>query len=228
LAGSTVSVTITGSGFSATPTVVARGGITADVQSWSSTQIVAQLQVPSSAEGPQNIQVQVAGQTSQPKQFTGQLPRKLIRYNYNGAPDGIGPLTVITNGSVVNLAGQVLYTNQCGVYRNYAYTLVDKSGEEIASSAAITFRETFSGYSGPASLPPNQSSSQTLNGVEADIQFFGKAASKGCPGSNQNESFTQSFYVILNGTQYNLSTTIAISRGYFSGTAAVNETITVP
>jgi hypothetical protein len=122
----------------------------------------------------------------------------------------------------------VLLTSQCGVYRNYAYTLVDKNGLEINSSAAITFWETFSGYSGPATLPPNQSSSQTLNGVEADIQYFGKAAAGGCPGSNQNESFTQNFYVILNGTRYSLSTTILISRGYFNGSPEVNETIATP
>jgi hypothetical protein len=228
LAGSTVTVTITGVGFSTSGTIIAGGGITANVQSWSDTQIVAQLQIPSSAEGPQNIQVQVAGQTSQAKQFTGQLPRKLIRYNFNGAPNGIGPLTTITNGNVVNLAGQVLLTNQCGVYRNYAYTLVDKNSNEIDSSAAITFWETFSNYKGPATLPKSQSTSQNLNSVEADIQYFGKNASAGCPGPNDNESFTQNFYVILNSTRYDLSTTISISRGYFSGTAQVNETITIP
>jgi hypothetical protein len=222
-----VTVTIAGSGFSGS-TIVASGGITAQIQSSTPTQIVAQLNVPSSAEGPQNIQVQANGQKSPPKTFTGQLPHKLIRYNYPGTPSGIGPLVAITNGNVVNLAGTVLLTSQCGVYRNYAYTLVDKNGLEINSSAAITFWETFSGYSGPATLPPNQSSSQTLNGVEADIQYFGKAAAGGCPGSNQNESFTQNFYVILNGTRYSLSTTILISRGYFNGSPEVNETIATP
>ncbi len=225
LATSEVTVTIVGVGFATPVALVVANGVTAQVQSSTPTRIVAQAQVPN--ETPQNIQVQANGQTSNAVSFTGQLPRRLLRYNYPGAPSGIGPLTALTDGSVVNLGGTTLLTGQCGVYRNYAYEIADKNGNAIESPDAIEFWETFSDYSGPSTLPQPESSSQTFNGVEADIQYFGKAYPS-CPGSNSNESFTQNFYLYWNNIAYVLSTTINISRGYFNGTPEVNETITIP
>jgi hypothetical protein len=57
---------------------------------------------------------------------------------------GTGALRIINNQNVVNCAGAVVATNQCGVYRNYTYILVDQNGSEILTPYTVT--EIFSNF----------------------------------------------------------------------------------
>jgi hypothetical protein len=79
-------------------------------------------------------------------------------------------------------------------------------------------------------VPPDEDNpivvAQTFLG---DIQFFGKKASSGCPGSNDHESFDQDLTVQIDSSHsYGLSMVNQIDRGYYSGTATVNVTILDP
>jgi len=49
----------------------------------------------------------------------------MIRDAAYGA-EGLGSLTTITNGNVVDIYGSVLLSGECGVYRNIGYFLVDQ------------------------------------------------------------------------------------------------------
>ena len=163
-------------------------------------------------------------------------PSKLIRFDYTahspGAPDGYGPLVLAANTSneVRNVENTALLTNQCGAYRNLVYELEDQGGNAITSAYSIT--ETFSNYSHsttyssgttPASITKNISA----NGLVQDTMYLGKTLPN-CLGSDDNESFDQSFVVTMNETQYTLSTVNHISRGRFSGTYKVDVSITTP
>lgn len=169
------------------------------------------------------VTVTAKGQTSNSQSITKQKPSRLVYFNVSGAPNGIGPLQTPVNGNVVNLAGQVLKSNQCGVYRNYAFDLVDQNGAGI--SATYSFTESFTNYVGPVGTPSPQTYSITPNSLLNDIQYFGKTYPN-CLTTNQNEVMDQHFSVTIGGTPINLSTIIHISRGNFSGTLEVNETVT--
>ena len=64
--------------------------------------------------------------------------------------------------------------------------------------------------------------------VAADFnQFFG-SKSPSCPGSNQHESFNQSFSVTIGSTAFPLSTVNLVERGVYSGTFHVDVTVQTP
>jgi len=156
------------------------------------------------------------------------MPSKLERFDYPGVPNGYGPLTLTsnTNNEVRDVNGNILpgFTNQCGVYRNLVYELEDQEGESITQPFDIT--ETFSNYSGVASLPANRQG-HSSTGLLQDTMYFGKTLPD-CPGLNDNESFDQRFFVTIGVTQYNLSTVVHISRGRSSGNWFVDVTTTTP
>ena len=64
-------------------------------------------------------------------------------------------------------------------------------------------------------------------GILDDVQYIGKSL-PACPGSNDNESFDQSLTIKVGTSTYPLTMINHISRGYFSGTAKVDVTITTP
>jgi len=181
-----------------------------------------------SAGGDQSVRVTVNGQTSGSIGFHVQVPTKLVRIDYPGAPGGIGPLNVITDGNVVSLGGTVLLTHQCGVYRNYAFDIEEANGTSINGTYAWT--ESFSNYSTTVSglgPPAPRTFNFSGSGLVSDIQFLGTTAPT-CPGSNDNESFDMSFSVTIAGVTFPISTMVHISRGYFTGTPRVDSTITTP
>jgi hypothetical protein len=226
-------VTINGTGFGSTPTVSAGSGITFSYTSRSNTQIVANFVVASNASAG-NHAVTVTNTSVTPNRASGsvnfyvQVPTRLVRLDFPpGAPGGVGALQVITNGNVTDLNGNVILQNQCGVYRNYAFDLVDQETPPQPIEGTYTITAHFTNYQGPNSTPNDNPEQITPGTAIADLQFFGKLAPS-CPGSNDHESFDMSNFVTVGTTNYNLTTVIHISKGYFSGTAKVDSTITTP
>ena len=121
-------------------------------------------------------------------------------------------------------------TNQCGAYRNLVYELLDQNGTAISVGYSIT--ENFSNYSHSTSyssgtIPASDTKPISANGLVQDTMYFGKPLPN-CPGSDDNESFDQSFVVTINAKPYTLSTVNHVSRGNFSGTYRVDVTIATP
>jgi hypothetical protein len=158
-----------------------------------------------------------------------QVPARLVFFNTSCAPNGQGPLQVITNGSVVDCGGVQRASNFCGVNRNLTYQLVDQTGAPFL--LAYTLSESFSNLSttNPAlGLPtPSQNVPIPANGIVTDAQFVGFTYPQ-CLGSNDHHSYKQNFSVKVGGVTYNLSTTVSISNGNFSGTPQDNVSITTP
>lgn len=161
-------------------------------------------------------------------------PTKLVRIDYTtqnpGAPDGYGPLVLAadTNNEVRDVKNVALLTNRCGPYRNLVYELEDQKGEPVTIAYSIT--ENFSNYTSTntaLTTPGSDTKNISANGLVNDTMFLGKTLPN-CLGSNDHESFDQSFVVTINGTPYSLSTVNHISRGRFSGTYKVDVTITTP
>ncbi|MGC2754012.1 MAG: hypothetical protein WCA40_16765 [Candidatus Acidiferrum sp.] len=237
LIGNTISVTIAGKSFGTSPIVNTVQGIIANIQTASDTQITVNFVISSTSlvTGNSNVTVTnvAANLRSNGVNFYIQVPTKLIRTDYPGIPNGYGPLVVLTggsNGNVVNAGGQVLKTNQCGMYRNLVYSLQDQRSPAQDIDGTYTLVEMFSNYSTTipgGTVPPTQSFNMTPGGLLNDIQFIGTTAPT-CPGSDQHEAFTQSHQVTIGTGTFPLTTVNSIQRGTYSGTAHVDVTITTP
>ena len=231
--GAATNVTITGTGFASGATVSAGSNISvSSVSITSSTQITATFTPTNStaAGGNQAVTVTLSGHPSNSKNFFDQIPKTQVRDASYGT-GGLGALTTITNGNVVDIYGNVLLSGECGVYRNIGYQLVDQESPAQPIQGDYTLVEIFSNYSTTVSgltQPPNQSNpivyAQTMLG---DTQFFGTRAPS-CPGSNDHESFNQAFTVQIGSSSYPLSMVNSIARGNYSGTPTVNVTIITP
>ena len=162
------------------------------------------------------------------------VPSKLVRESSPCGPaGGIGPLTIVNDGNVVDCSGNVI-PNQCGVYRNYTFEVLDQNGSEFLTPYTIT--ESFSSFSSTIpgdTLPAPRTSSNTNPNdfFDSDLQYVGFTTSPSrpmCLASDDHNSFTQTFTVTVNGQSYPLTTTISIQRGRYNGTYEVNSTITTP
>ncbi len=142
------------------------------------------------------------------------------------------PVVVVNNGNVVDYFGNVLRTGYCGVYQNFASDLLDQSGNKIITTNIFSFSESFSNYVSTfgGTVPGGPLTSDQNTGIQrlADTQAFGGPYPANCPGTNDNESFDQTFSLKIDGTTYPLTTVRHISRGNFSGTLNVNVTTTSP
>ncbi len=230
LIGTTVSVTIHGTGFGAGSTVqIGGGGITvSSVTVNSSTQISASFAIADNATGGgRAVTVTYNAQTSNNnKTFFVQIPTKIVRFNLDTRdPNGYGPLVTINDGDVKDLEGNVLLAHQCGVYRSLAYDLVDQAGESIVQAYQIV--EKFSDYMGVDSLPSNKTRSIAADGLLQDTQYFGRS-SPSCLGVDDNESFNQKFDVKIGQATYALSTVVHVSKGRFNGVYKADITTTTP
>ena len=138
---------------------------------------------------------------------------------------GAAPLQTPTDGPVITLSGAFLTpdVHRCGVYRNYAFQLVDQDSPPQAINALYQLTEHLSGWT-PACTQANadQCPSQVQTdsneaGIFADLH--GRTHSAGvCLALNENVSVQQSFTVTTKNNSYNLKTTCAISFGNFAGT----------
>ena len=231
--GTPTQVTIGGAGFIAGSTYVDAGPKIAvsNVSVSTSTQLTATFTPVNAAtsEGDQPVKVIVSGQTTDSSiAFTVQIPRVLVRMNVAGAPGGVGPLMIVPPGDVIDLNGNHVRTNRCGMYRNYAFDIED--GHSFTINASYTFNEKFSNYTTSVSgltIPPNQSFNSSGNGEVTDLQLFSTILPD-CPGSNDHESYDMTFSVTIGGVEYPLSTVQHINRGNYNGTATVDATISTP
>src|SRR6202034_4065955 len=188
LVGVGISVTITGTGFASGATVSAGSTISvSSVSVSSSTQITATFTPTnsSSAGGNQAVTVTVASQESNSQNFLDQVPTHFQRYNQPPeAPGGLGPVTTVTNGNVVDLAGNVLATNFCGVYENFLFDIADQLGNQI-QNGTVTVTEVFSNITNPPGpTPATVSVPLSTNGV-TDNQAYGLTYPT-CLTNNQN------------------------------------------
>lgn len=234
LIGNAVSISLAGVGFGTSPSLVLPSGITASIQSSSDTQISATLMISTSISGG-NEAIQVKNSetalSSNTLNFFVQIPKTLVRSTDFGT-NGLGPVNVITDSSVIDIDGHTLATHQCGVYENIGYQLVDQRTPAQPIFGNYTIHETFSNYSTTVSgltVPPPKDNPIVISQlIIGDTQFFGKAAPS-CPGSNDHEQFDQVQSVII-GTAppYPLSIVNTIQRGSFSGTEKIVVTIKTP
>jgi hypothetical protein len=231
LVGTSVSVTLNGSGFNGSNLSIQVPGITPLVNSSSATQIQATFVIDSNAAGGNHaVTVTASGQTSSSANFYVQIPSKLSISNY-------GSLNIITNGNVVDYFGVIRRTNQCGVDDVVALPDVvvaavkDQQGTTIIG-VDFTLTESFSNYTTTLSpnpgTPPAESSIQNTSLQPlADIQWIGYTAPT-CLASNAHEAFDQSFKVKVSATTYPLSTVYHVERGKYSGTSKVDVTVKIP
>jgi hypothetical protein len=227
LIGNFIAVEIEGKGFGSSPSVSAGTGIGVTVTEATDERIEATFNVAATAPaGNHQVKVTVNGKESiEPVNFFVQEPRRLVRLDFPGAPDGIGPLTIISPGNVVNLAGQTLLANQCGVYRNYAFDLVDQNADSIDGTYIL--EEWFDNYSGPVGTPATKTTAYDPGEIPVDTQYFGKTWPS-CLGDNENESFRQHIRIRIGSRTFDLSTVFSISRGRFNGTHKVDRTVHTP
>lgn len=237
LIGNTVQVSLSGMGFGSNPTIIVPLNMTATIRGISDKQITVDLGLSNSISGG-NQPIQVKNpQVTTPSNivnFYVQIPKTLIRspdYGNNCTPPncgGLGPVNSITNGSVIDINGSTLLTNQCGVYQNIGYQLIDQETPAQWIYGNYDLHESFSNYSStvsgqtvPSPLDNSITLSQTILG---DTQYYGKSAPS-CPGPNDHEQFDQSFSVIISGKTYPLSMVNTIQRGFYSGVGNVTITI---
>jgi hypothetical protein len=138
-------------------------------------------------------------------------------------------LTANNGGNVALADGTVVLSNQCGVFRNVVYSLLDQDSPAQNVDGTYTLVENFSNYSSTygGRVPGTKNDPMTPGGLLDDIQYLGKTL-PACLSSNDNESFDQSLSIQIGASTYHLTMVNHISRGYFSGTAKVDITITTP
>lgn len=232
LVGAAINVTIAGSGFSSgTPSVTAPNISVSNVSVSSDTQITATFTPTnsSSAGGNQGVTVSVGGgPASNPNNFYVQVPTHFQFVSVSGAPGGKGPVITLTNGSVVNLAGQVLPTNFCGVYENFAYEILDQQATPspiLNGTATVT--EVFSNITNPPGPTPSVNTISFATQGETDTQAYGKTYPT-CLSTNQNQALDYTFTVQIGSTVYPLTTVVHYTKGNFNGTLNVTAAITTP
>lgn len=227
----TTEVLITGTSFFAdTASLVIEGtGVTAsNVNVVSDSTITADIIVASNATpGNHLVRVRMNGLNSNGKNFFVQVPSKLVPFNHQLAPNGVGPLQTPVNQNVTFLGGQLAIQNFCGVYRSYLYILADQQGDKI--QAAFTFDEIFTNVTtpqtlaAPAYIPVNFPANYVAIEDLMSVGFQG-----GCLNTNEFQVFDQQFKITIGGTAYFPSTKLNFRRGNEAGTLKVDRTITTP
>jgi hypothetical protein len=229
LIGQPVDVTINGSGFGNNPTVSAGTGISVVINSVSGTQIRARFNIAANDQGGNHgvFVTNPAAGTSNIVNFLVQIPKMLVRADVPQAPNGIGALQTPVNDVVRDLFGNVGLrgTRVCGVYRNYAFYLLDQSGQRILDP--FTISEAFAQYHGPFSPPTADPSNIPANSVVPDNQFIGFPYPR-CLAPSEEEDFLQGFSVQIGQASYDLSTIIFIHKGNDGGVLKVDSDIIVP
>lgn len=220
LVGSTVSVTISGTGFRSGATVQPGNGITvSDINVASDRRsITAKFNTASDAAGGNRaVTVKVGTRTSNSKNFFVQIPTKLVLQTTQ-------PLQTPVYQDVKDLAGTVVATGLCGVYRNYGFILVDQGGQRITQP--FTIDEDFASYSGPFSSPTATPGNIAADSLVPDLQVL--AFRNRCLGLNENESFLIGYTVTVGAKAFSLTTINSVVRGDFAGVKKVEMTNVVP
>ncbi len=230
LVGTAINVTVTGTGFASGATVSAGSNISvSSVSVKSSTQITATFTPTnsSSAGGDQAVTVTSGGQKSNSKNFFDQIPTHFQFVTVAGAPGGKGPIVPVTNGNVVALNGQVIQSNYCGVYENFAYEILDQQSNPLLNGAA-TGTEVFTNISVPPGPTPVVLAINFATQAWNDTQAWKGTYPKFCPTNNDNQALDYSMTMKIGSTVYPLVTTVHYTKGNFNGTLNVTAAITVP
>jgi hypothetical protein len=231
LVGTAINVTITGTNFASGASVNAGSNISvSNVNVTSSTQITAAFTPTNStsAGGNQGVTVSVGGYGSNSVNFFVQFPDHFQFVNYAGAPGGKGPVITVNNGSVVALNGNVLATNYCGVYENFAYEILDQQSNPILNGTA-TGTEVFTNVSpAPGPTPTVGLAISFATQGWTDTQAYGGTYPSYCLTNNENQSLDYSLTMTVGSTVYPLVTVVQYTKGNFSGTLNVTATIITP
>jgi Bacterial Ig-like domain (group 2) len=215
LVGSSIPVTINGRGFRPGQTTVNPGaGITASVSSVSATQVQASFAVAADAAGGnRGVTVTARSRTSNASNFFVQIPTSLVFHEIPGrTTNGKGPV-VVDNGNIVDLSGNVLATNQCGVYQNVSYVLVDQEGQRIFQPFRLI--EEFAN-----NAAPKRTTDHPANTIITDIHSRSRTAPS-CLLFDEHDSLVQGFDVVTGGRTFSLTTLVSIAVGDFTGTRNV-------
>jgi len=156
--------------------------------------------------------------------FFVQIPKALQRIDFPAAyspaqeSKGIGPIVLLTDGSVLNLSGNVVdtLTHKCGAYRNLLYQLVDQDQTAHPINATVTVVEAFpTGEKTGDNIPAITGSGSTnANGFLEDENGLIAAAGSCANAPAVSGTNKQHFSVTIGGTKYDLTTVVKISIGY--------------
>jgi hypothetical protein len=227
LVGTTVDVVIKGKGFSgvsgAGPLLNTMNGISTSIQSSSDTEIHARFTIDvNTSGGNREVAVSTSGAgSSNGLNFLVQIPTRLAPTFHINAPSGVGPLKTPVDGDVRDLAGTLIATHQCGVYRNYAYALLDQTGGRITQ--AFTISEEFVDFEGSFGAPTAVSATIGVNSVVPDIQALTLSYPR-CLQSGENQTFIIGYTVTVGGRSFDLTTLNHVQRGMINGELKVDVT----
>jgi len=223
LIGTATAVTIRGRSFGSNPSVIIGGmGVTYSGSGGSTTQLTGTLNVAADATiGDHSVQVSNKGQRSNAVNFIVQLPTRLVPFDIpDRTTNGKGPVVVIDNGDIVDLSGNVRATNQCGVYQNVAYVLVDQAGQRIVQPYTLIEEFAFNAQ-------PSQTFNLPANAIITDIHSRSRTA-PACLGFNEHDELVQGFTVVAGTSRFDLTTLVSIRVGDFMGTRNVFVEISRP
>ena len=119
------------------------------------------------------------------------------------------------------MAGSLIATHQCGVYRNYAYALLDQTGGRITQ--AFTINEDFGDFEGSFGAPTAISANIGVNSVVPDIQALTLSYPR-CLLPGENQTFLIGYTVTVGGRSFDLTTINHVQRGMINGELKVDVT----
>jgi hypothetical protein len=120
----------------------------------------------------------------------------------------------------------VLLTNQCGVYENFLFQMVDQQGTPI-TNGTVTITEVFSNITNPPGPTPSVSTLDLSFEGQGDTQALTHTAPT-CLATNENQALDMTWTATVGTHTYSLTTFVHITKGNFSGTLNVTSTITTP
>ena len=129
------------------------------------------------------------GQPSNSENFYVQVPTHFQFAAVPGAPGGKGPVTPVTNGNVVNLNGQILASNYCGVYENFAYEFLDQQFNAILNGTG-TVTEVFTNVSPLPGPTPSVNTVSFATQGDTDTQAYGGTYPSYCLRGNMGTDGT--------------------------------------
>ncbi|HET9183307.1 MAG TPA: Ig-like domain-containing protein [Candidatus Angelobacter sp.] len=199
--------------------------------------ITADVQVAANAKGgPVPILVQSGTRTSAPNSkfvFFVQIPKHLqgvaiADANGNQLTDsrGYGTLQIVNNGNITTLPGTVLATNSCGVYRNYAFQIMDQDSppQPIRSVISVTELLTPSCTSPGCSSQNIQSNS---DGIIPDIHALFHDSPQ-CLGPDEHKTLNQSFIFTVGDQSFTGNTLFQVQNGNYNGVPTEEVTTITP
>jgi len=162
-----------------------------------------------------------------PVNFFVQIPTHFQFVSVPGAPGGKGPILPVTNGNVLDLNGDIIVSNYCGVYENFAYEILDQQFNPLLNGTA-TGTEVFSNISVPPGPTPKVLTINFATQGWNDTQAWKGTYPTYCPAYNDHQSLDYGMTMTVGSTVYSLATIVHYTKGNFNGTLNVTSAITTP